>query len=106
MHRGLVETSWIGPGGRGSHGARVVSTILGYNYYAPSDATARLLLALSFIKGIAPDVTIIPVKVLSAYNLPPYTGPEGAVLADLIVAAGIYYARVEGLQSYDHINEP
>jgi subtilisin family serine protease len=46
-------------------------------------------------------VTIIPVKVLSTYNLPPYTGPEGLVFGtDLMVAAGIYYATELKLQGY------
>jgi subtilisin family serine protease len=90
----VVETSWIGStGDGGSHGTHVVSTIIGYNYYAPSDAAAGLPLPPLFIEGIAPDAIIIPIKVLATYNLPPYTGPEGLVFGtDLMVAAGIRYA--------------
>jgi subtilisin family serine protease len=88
----VVETSWIGST-LSSHGTHVVSTIIGYNYYAPADAAAGFPLPPLFIEGIAPDATIIPVKVLTTYNLPPYTGPEGMVFGtDLMVAAGIRYA--------------
>jgi subtilisin family serine protease len=46
-------------------------------------------------------VTIIPVKVLDTYNLPPYTGPEGIVFGtDLMVAAGIRYATELKLKGY------
>jgi subtilisin family serine protease len=79
----------------------VVSTIIGYNYYAPADAAAGFPLPPIFIEGIAPDVTIIPVKVLDTYNLPPYTGPEGLVFGtDLMVAAGIRYATELKLKGY------
>jgi len=95
VYAGFVkETSWVGStGDGGSHGTHVTSTIIGYNYYAPSDAATGYPLPPLFIEGIAPDVTIIPVKVLHTYNLPPYTGPNGIVFGtDLAVAAGIYYA--------------
>lgn len=103
VYAGFVrETSWIGStGDGGSHGTHVVSTIIGYNYYAPADAAAGYPLPPLFIEGIAPDVTIIPVKVLHTYNLPPYTGPEGIVFGtDLAVAAGIRYATELKLKGY------
>lgn len=96
----VVETSWVGST-LSSHGTHVVSTIIGYNYYAPSDAIAGFSLPPLYIEGIAPDATIIPVKVLHTYNLPPYTGPEGLVFGtDLMVAAGIYYATELKLKGY------
>lgn len=96
----VVETTWVGST-LSSHGTHVVSTIIGYNYYAPSDAAAGLPLPPLFIEGIAPDATIIPIKVLHTYNLPPYTGPEGLVFGtDLMVAAGIRYATELKLKGY------
>jgi subtilisin family serine protease len=103
VYAGFVkETSWIGSIGEGgSHGTHVVSTIIGYNYYAPTDAAAGYPLPPLYIEGIAPDVTIIPIKVLTTYNLPPYTGPEGVVFGtDLAVAAGIRYATELKIKGY------
>jgi subtilisin family serine protease len=101
VYAGFVhETSWVGST-LSSHGTHVVSTIIGYNYYAPADAAAGFPLPPLFIEGIAPDATIIPVKVLTTYNLPPYTGPDGVVFGtDLAVAAGIYYATELKLKGY------
>ena len=86
----VVETSWVGST-YSTHGTHVVSTIIGYNYYSTSDAAAGLSLPPLYIKGIAPDVTIIPVKVLHNYNL----GSEGKFVfgTDNAVAAGIDYVR-------------
>jgi len=96
----VVETSWIGST-LSSHGTHVVSTIIGYKYYAPADAAAGLPLPPLFIEGIAPDATIIPIKVLETYNLPPYTGPEGLVFGtELMVDAGIRYATELKLRGY------
>jgi len=96
----VVETSWVGST-LSSHGTHVISTIIGYNYYAPSDAAAGYPLPPLFIEGIAPGATVIPVKVLHTYNLPPYTGPEGLVFGtDLAVAAGIYYATELKMEGY------
>jgi len=101
VYAGFVhETSWVGST-LSSHGTHVISTIIGYNYYAPSDAAAGLPLPPLFIEGIAPGATVIPIKVLTTYNLPPYTGPEGLVFGtDLAVAAGIYYATELKLKGY------
>lgn len=96
----VVNTSWVGSK-LSSHGTHVVSTIIGYNYYAPSDAYAGFPLPPLFIKGIAPEATIIPIKVLETYSLPPYTGSEGLVFGtDLMVAEGIYYATELKLKGY------
>lgn len=101
IYAGYVEeTTWVGSVGS-THGTHVVSTIIGYNYYSPNDAAAGLLLQPVFVEGIAPDVTIIPVKVLTTYHLPPDTGPAGVVFGtDRAVAAGIYYATDLKLQGY------
>jgi subtilisin family serine protease len=101
VYAGFVkETSWVGST-LSSHGTHVTSTIIGYNYYAPADALGGLPLPPLYIGGIAPDATVIPVKVLTTYNLPPYTGMEGLVFGtDLAVAAGIYYATELKLKGY------
>jgi len=96
----VKEASWVGTTLL-SHGTHVTSTIIGYNYYAMADAIGGLPLPPLYIEGIAPDVTIIPIKVLSTYNLPPYTGPEGLIFGtDLAVAAGIYYATGLKMKGY------
>lgn len=66
----LRQTTWVGSTGS-EHGTHVASTILGYNYRSPSDAAAGFVLPAIQVRGIAPDVTIIPVKVLADYQVPP-----------------------------------
>ena len=94
----VYEISWIGSTGS-THGTHVTSTILGYNYYAPADYAAGLPLMPVFVKGIAPDVTIIPVRVLADYtigvsHIDPvnYTDQKFVMGTDRAVAAGIRYA--------------
>lgn len=91
------QTSFIGDTGS-THGTHVTSTIIGYNYYAPADAAAGYSLDPLFIRGVAPDVNIIPIKVLSDYHIgasQTYPGnyPEQNLVfgTDLSVAAGIDY---------------
>lgn len=92
----VVENSGVGST-LSSHGTHMISTIIGYNYYAAAGYPLQPL----FVEGIAPDATIIPVKVLATYNLPPYTGPNGLVFGtDLMVAAGIRYATDLKLKGY------
>lgn len=96
----VVETSFVGST-VSTHGTHVVSTIIGYNYYAPADAVSGCPLSPIYVEGIAPDVTIIPIKVLSSYHLPAYSGPSGVEFGtDLAVAAGIYYATELKLDGY------
>jgi subtilisin family serine protease len=97
----IIETTYIGSIGS-THGTHVVSTILGYNYYAPADAVSGLPLPPIFVKGIAPEVTIIPVKVLSDYNIPAPHGDDGRVVfgTDRAVAAGIDYATDLAIAGY------
>jgi len=65
----LAQTTWVGSTGS-THGTHVASTILGYFYRSNFDAAAGLPLPPIVVRGIAPDVTIIPVKVLADYRLP------------------------------------
>jgi len=53
----VKETSWIGST-LSSHGTHVISTIIGYNYYAPEDAAAGFPLPPLYIGGIAPGATM------------------------------------------------
>lgn len=99
IESGIVhEVSWIGDIGS-THGTHVTSTILGYNYYAPADAAAGFPLSPLFIKGVAPDVTIIPIKVLADYTIGAsqtdpvnYPGQKFVMGTDRAVATGIRYA--------------
>jgi subtilisin family serine protease len=94
------ETSWVGST-YSTHGTHVTSTIIGYNYYAPSDWLGGFPLQPLFVKGIAPDVTIIPVKVLSNYVLPGYAEGKQLVFGtDNAVAAGINYATDLAIAGY------
>jgi len=101
VYAGFVhETSWVGST-YSTHGTHVISTIIGYNYYAPADALGGYPLPPRFVKGIAPDATIIPVKVLSNYVLPGYAEGKQLVFGtDNAVAAGIYYATDLKIQGY------
>ena len=65
----LQQTTWVGSTGS-THGTHVASTILGYNYYSNFDAAGGFPLPPVQVRGIAPDVTVIPVKVLSDYQVP------------------------------------
>jgi subtilisin family serine protease len=101
----VYNTTFIGSTGS-THGTHVISTIIGYNYYAPADAMAGFPLPPIFIKGIAPDVTIIPVKVLADYHIgkshlnDDYSEQALVFGTDRMVAAGIYYATELKLKGY------
>ena len=94
----LRQTTYIGSTGS-SHGTHVASTIIGYSYRSNTDAAQGFPLPAIQVRGIAPDVTIIPVKVLTDYqvpSLPKCTDPDvetGHVVfgTDGMVAAGINY---------------
>ena len=94
VEAGFVHvTSWVGSI-ESTHGTHVTSTIIGYNYYAPSDIYAGFPnLTPVYVEGIAPGATIIPVKVLADYVLPGYAEGKNLVFGtDNMVAAGINYA--------------
>jgi subtilisin family serine protease len=103
VYAGFVhETSWVGST-YSTHGTHVISTIIGYNYYAPSDIYGGFpLLRPLFVKGIAPEATIIPVKVLSDYVLPGYAEGKELVFGTYkAVAAGIIYATDLKVKGYE-----
>ncbi|MBE0518689.1 MAG: S8 family serine peptidase [Thermoplasmata archaeon] len=100
------EIGWVGDLGS-THGTHVTSTIIGYNYYAPADAATGLVLPPIFVNGIAPDVKIIPVKVLADYTIGAgHTDPvdfldqKFVMGTDRAVAAGIIYATDLKLAGY------
>lgn len=104
----LRETTWVGSRGS-SHGTHVVSTILGYFYWNKFDVLRGFPLPPVVIRGIAPDVTIIPVKVLSDYQIPALprcTDPRPIPAMNVVfgtsqtVAAGIHYATDLALAGY------
>lgn len=102
VYAGFVhETSWVGSI-YSTHGTHVTSTIIGYNYYAPSDIYGGFpLLQPVFVEGIAPDATVIPVKVLTDYVLPGYAEGKNLVFGtDAAVAAGIRYATDLKIRGY------
>jgi subtilisin family serine protease len=89
-------------GSRGAtHGTHVTSTIIGFNYRSNYDLYSGYLLPSIQVRGIAPEATIIPVKVLADYQVPALPkcddeqGPRGAEPVvfgtDEMVAAGINY---------------
>jgi subtilisin family serine protease len=98
VERRLREVSFIGSRSS-SHGTHVTSTIIGYNYRSNTDAVQGFALPPVQVRGIAPDATIIPVKVLADYqipSLPKCDDPDvqtGLVNfgTDAMVAAGIDY---------------
>ncbi len=92
----LHQTGWVGSRGS-THGTHVASTILGYFYRSNVDAVAGYPLPPIIVRGIAPNVTVIPVQVLSDYQIPalPKCGLAGGNVVfgtSAMVAAGIRYA--------------
>jgi subtilisin family serine protease len=96
----LQQTTWVGSTGS-THGTHVASTILGYTYYSNVDAAAGFPLPPIIVRGIAPDVTVIPVRVLSDHQVPalpkcadgdPHPAANSVFGTDAMVAAGIRYA--------------
>jgi hypothetical protein len=103
---GIVhDVSFIGDTGS-THGTHVTSTIIGYNYYSPSDAAQGFPLNPVYVKGIAPGVTIIPVKVLSDYHIgkshlsEDYDAMHLVFGTDRAVVAGILYATSLAIAGY------
>lgn len=100
------EIGYIGSLGS-THGTHVTSTIIGYNYYAPADAATGLVLPPIFVNGIAPDVKVIPVKVLADYTIGVghtddvnFPDQKFVMGTDRAVAAGIIYATDLKLAGY------
>ncbi|HKU17468.1 MAG TPA: S8 family serine peptidase [Steroidobacteraceae bacterium] len=96
----LSQSTWVGSTGS-THGTHVASTILGYSYDSNSDTAGGFPLPPIQVRGIAPDVTVIPVRVLADYQSPAMPkctdpGPQASEKVvfgtDEMVAAGIRYA--------------
>ena len=94
----LHQSTWVGSRGS-THGTHVASTILGYFYRSNADLVNGFPLPPIVVRGIAPDVTVIPVRVLADYQIPalpkcdPASGAQNVVFGtSAMVAAGIRYA--------------
>jgi subtilisin family serine protease len=96
----LQRSTWVGSTGS-THGTHVASTILGYFYKSNADTTGGFPLPPIMVRGIAPEVTVIPVRVLADYHVPalPKCDDPGPIPASAevfgtsaMVAAGIRYA--------------
>jgi len=105
----LRETTFVGS--RGSeHGTHVTSTILGFFYRANADAAGGFAIPPIMVRGIAPNVTVIPVKVLADYRIPQLpkcddpdvnTQSHLAVFGtDAMIAAGINYVTDLAIAGY------
>jgi subtilisin family serine protease len=93
----LGQSSFIGSNSS-THGTHVTSTIIGYNYRSNTDLAQGFPLPPVYVAGIAPDVTIIPVKVLADYQVPALPKCGAGIPSqvanfgtDEMVAAGINY---------------
>jgi len=113
VHKGLGFSTNVFGGAffmlTGTHGTHVASTILGYFYDSNFDTLAGFPLPPIIVRGIAPKVTVIPVKVLADYQLPalpdcPDPGPipaQNLVFGTSeMVAAGIDYVTDLKLAGY------
>jgi subtilisin family serine protease len=102
----LSQSTWVGSTGS-THGTHVTSTIIGYFYRSNADAAAGYVLPPIMVRGIAPEVTIIPVKVLADYQVPalpkcstPSASQKAVFGTDEMVAAGINYATDLAIKGY------
>ena len=103
----LIQSSFVGSVGS-EHGTHVTSTILGFNYRSNFDALSGFEIPPIQVRGIAPEVTVIPVRVLSDYQLPALPNCEdGPVPAQNVVfgtsemvSAGIDYVTDLAIAGY------
>ena len=102
----LQKSTWVGSRGS-THGTHVASTIIGYSYRSNFDAAAGYPLPPILVRGIAPDATIIPVRVLADYQIPAlpkcgpgYAGGNAVFGTSAMVAAGIRYATDLAIAGY------
>jgi len=98
------QNTWVGSTGS-THGTHVASTIIGYNYQSEFDAAAGFALPPIQVRGIAPEATIIPVKVLADYQIPPapqcgQPGGKAVFGTSAMVAAGIDYVTNLAIAGY------
>jgi subtilisin family serine protease len=68
--KGAVRTTSFVGSRTSSHGTHTSSTVIGYNYRSNTDAAQGFPLPAIQVRGIAPNATIIPVKVLADYQIP------------------------------------
>ncbi len=102
----VVQTGWIGSTSA-THGTHVASAILGYFYRSNLDAAMGYELPPIAVRGAAPEVTLIPVKVLHDYEIPampqcdpPMPAQKIIAGSEAAVAAGIDYATDLALAGY------
>jgi subtilisin family serine protease len=100
----LSRSTWIGSRGS-SHGTHVASTILGYYYQNPFDAAAGFALPPILVRGVAPDVTVIPVRVLADYQVPAlpkcgFGGGKAVFGTSAMVAAGLDHVTDLAIAGY------
>jgi len=102
----LTQSTWVGSTGS-THGTHVASTIIGYFYRSNSDLASGFALPPIMVRGIAPEVTIIPVKVLADYQVPAMPKCGDGIPAEKVVfgtsemvAAGIDYATDLAIAGY------
>ena len=102
----LRETTWVGSTGS-THGTHVASTILGYSYRSNFDAVGGYPLPPIMVRGIAPEVTLIPVRVLADYQVPALPKCGGGIPAQTavfgtseMIAAGIDYITDLAIAGY------
>ena len=105
----LQQSSWVGSTGS-THGTHVTSTIHGYSYRSNSDAAAGFPLPPIMVRGIAPEVTMIPVQVLADYQIPalPKCGDgipaQSAVFGtEEMITAGISYVTDLAIAGYQRV---
>ncbi|HEX5015224.1 MAG TPA: S8 family serine peptidase [Candidatus Limnocylindrales bacterium] len=105
---GMRRTTYVGSRST-EHGTHVTSIITGFTYRSNSDILEGVNLPLLQVRGVAPEVTIIPVKVLADYQQPalPNCDDPGPVPAQTVnfgtsemVAAGIDYATDLAISGY------
>jgi subtilisin family serine protease len=104
----MSETTYLGSRST-THGTHVTSIITGFNYRSNSDAAQGFVLPPIQVRGVAPNVTVIPVRVLADYQLPalPKCDDPGPIPAQTVnfgtsamVAAGIDYATDLAIAGY------
>ena len=102
----LQKSTWVGSKGS-THGTDVASTILGYFYRSNADAALGFPLPPIVVRGIAPDVTVIPVRVLADYQVPALPKcdpafPAGNVVfgTSAMIAAGLDYVTDLAIAGY------
>jgi subtilisin family serine protease len=94
----VQTTTYIGSRGT-CHGTHVTSTIIGFFYDTMVDEVNGYDIPPIMVRGIAPNVKIIPVKVLVDYQIPQHYDDAGNLIppqtvvfgTDRMVAAGIQY---------------